>query len=105
MSEIRLTPSGQLRWQAVSGEPQPPEFAKLQKSFEQDWPQGLFKLAADKYKTTNSLTLGYWQGLAEHYLTGLCHIPESVDDIVVSPPSESVFSTLLLSAPPMSGGE
>jgi len=99
------TPSGQLRWQAVSGEPQPYEFAKLQKSFEQDWPQGLFKLAADKYKTTNSLTLGYWQGLAEHYLTGLCHIPESVDDIVVSPPSDSVFSTLLLSAPPMSGGE
>ena len=105
MSEIRLTPSGQLRWQAVSGEPQPPEFAKLQKSFEQDWPQGLFKLAADKCKTTNSLTLGYWQGLAEHYLTGLCHIPESADDIVVSPPSDSVFSTLLLSAPPMSGGE
>lgn len=105
MSEIRLTPSGQLRWQAVSGEPQPPEFAKLQKSFEQDWPQGLFKLAADKYKTTNSLTLGYWQGLAEHYLTGLCHIPESADDIVVEPPSDSFFSTLLLSTPPMSGGE
>jgi len=105
MSEIRLTPSGQLRWQVVPGEPQPPEFAKLQKSFEQDWSQGLFKLAADKYKTTNSLTLGYWQGLAEHYLTGLCHIPESADDIVVEPPSDSVFSTLLLSAPPMSGGE
>ncbi len=105
MSEIRLTPSGQLRWQAASGESQLPEFAKLQKSFEKDWPEGLFKLAADKCKTTNSLTLGYWQGLAEHYLTGLCHIPESVDDIVVEPPSESVFSTLLLSAPPMSGGE
>ncbi|MBC8469215.1 MAG: DEAD/DEAH box helicase [Planctomycetes bacterium] len=105
MSEIRLTPSGQLRWQAALGEPQPPEFAKLQKSFEHDWPQGLFKLAADKYKTTDSLTLGYWQGLAEHYLTGLCHIPESADDIVVEPPSDSVFSTLLLSAPPMSGGE
>ena len=105
MSEIRLTPSGQLRWQAVSEEPQPPEFAKLQKTFEQDWPQGLFKLAADKYKTMNSLTLGYWQGLAEHYLTGLCHIPVSMDDIVVEPPSDSVFSTLLLSAPPMSGGE
>jgi non-specific serine/threonine protein kinase len=105
MSEIKLTPSGQLRWQTIPGEPEPPEFAVLQKSFEQDWPQGLFKLAADKYKTTNSLTLGYWQGLAEHYLTGLCHIPESVDDIVVSPPSDSVFSTLLLSAPPMSGGE
>ena len=105
MSEIRLTPSGQLRWQAALSEPQPPEFAKLQKSFEHDWPQGLFKLAADKYKTTDSLTLGYWQGLAEHYLTGLCHIPESADDIVVEPPSDSVFSTLLLSAPPMSGGE
>ncbi|MFC1677572.1 hypothetical protein ACFL3G_10990 [Planctomycetota bacterium] len=88
MNEIRLTPSGQLRWQTVSGESRAPEFAKLQKSFEQDWPQGLFKLAADKYKTTNSLTLGYWQGLAEHYLTGLCHIPESVDDIVVEPPSD-----------------
>jgi len=35
-------------------------------------------------------------------LTGLCHIPESADDIVVEPPSDSVFSTLLLSAPPMS---
>jgi len=105
VSEIRLTPSGQLRWQAVSGEPQLPEFAKLQKTFEQDWLQGLFKLAADKYKTADSLTLGYWQGLAEHYLTGLCHIPESADDIVVEPPSDSVLSTLLLSAPPMSGGE
>jgi len=105
MSEIRLTPSGQLRWQTIPGEPQPPEFAVLQKSFEQDGTGGLFKLAADKYKTTDSLTLGYWQGLAEHYLTGLCHIPESANDIVVSPPSDSFFSTLLLSAPPMSGGE
>jgi len=105
MSEIRLTPSGQLRWQTIPGEPQPPEFAVLQKSFERDATGGLFKLAADKYKTTDSLTLGYWQGLAEHYLTGLCHIPESANDIVVSPPSDSFFSTLLLSAPPMSGGE
>ena len=105
MSEIRLTPSGQLRWQRVSPEPEPSELAKLQKTFEQDWLEGLFKLAAGKYKTTDSPTLGYWQGFAEHYLTGLCHIPESIDDIVVEPLSDLFFSTLLLSAPPMSGGE
>ncbi|MBI9017605.1 MAG: DEAD/DEAH box helicase [Phycisphaerae bacterium] len=103
MSEIRLTPTGQLRWQENPDNPS--ELEALQKIFEQNWAHGLLKLAADKYRTTNSLTLRYWQAFAEQYLTRLCHIPESSDNIIVNEPSVSDLSTLLLSAPPMDGGE
>ncbi len=105
MGEIRLTPTGQLRWEAIYEQHETPVLSRLQKFFEQDCLEGLFTLAADKYDTGNSLTLRYWQGLAERYLTQLCHIPESAHDISVEAPSSAEYSTWLLTAPPMSGGE
>lgn len=105
MSEIQLTPTGQLRWQGKAEKEQMPELKGLKKSFEQDWREGLFKLAAEKYNTPYSLTLGYWQGLAGYYLTSLCHIPETADELVIEGPSEVFLSSLILSAPPMAGGE
>ena len=105
MAEIRLTPTGQLRWETVSEQSETAALSGLQKVFEKDSFEGLFTLAADKYDTGNSLTLRYWQSLAEQYLTKLCHIPESANDIIVDAPSSAEYSTLLLTAPPMSGGE
>ena len=105
MGEIRLTPTGQLRWETVSEQSDTAIMAGLQKVFEKDSLEGLFKLAADKYNTGDSLTLRYWQGLVEQYLTKLCHIPESASDIIVEAPTSAEYSTLLLTAPPMSGGE
>ena len=105
MGEIRLTPTGQLRWETISEQSETAALSGLQKVFEKDCLEGLFKLAAEKYDTGDSLTLRYWQSLAEQYITKLCHIPESVDDIVIEAPSSAEYSTLLLTAPPMSGGE
>lgn len=105
MGEIRLTPKGQLRWESISEQPETAVLFGLQKIFQKDCSEGLFSLAAQKYDTGTSLTLRYWQGLAEQYLTKLCHIPESSNEIVTEPPSTAEYSTLLLTAPPMSGGE
>lgn len=105
MGEIRLTPTGQLRWEFISEQPDAAVLCGLQKVFQKDCFEGLFNLAAEKYDTGNSLTLRYWQGLAEQYLTKLCHIPESANDIAIEAPSSAEYSTLLLTAPPMSGGE
>jgi len=105
MGEIRLTPTGQLRWESISEQPEAAVLCGLQKIFQKDCFEGLFNLAAEKYACRQSLTLRYWQGLAEQYLTKLCHIPESANDIVINTPSPAEFSTLLLTAPPMSGGE
>ena len=105
MGEIRLTPTGQLRWETISEQSETAALSGLQKVFEKDCLEGLFKLAAEKYDTGDSLTLRYWQSLAEQYITKLCHIPESVNDIVIEAPSSAEYSTLLLTAPPMSGGE
>ena len=87
MGEIRLTPTGQLRWESISEQPEAAVLRGLQKIFQKDCYEGLFNLAAEKYVTGNSLTLRYWQGLAEQYLTKLCHIPESAKDIVIEAPS------------------
>ena len=106
MGEIRLTPTGQLRWDTVAGQTETAALSGLQKVFEKNSYGGLFTLAADKYDTGNSLTLRYWQNLAAQYLTKLCHMPETAkDDLLIEPPSCAEYSTLLLTAPPMSGGE
>ncbi len=53
----------------------------------------------------DSLTLRYWQRIAERYLTALCHIHESAKTIEVEFPSPADLGTWVLTAPPMRGGE
>jgi len=77
----------------------------LRELFSVDWREGLFTLAAEKIGTGDSLTLRYWQGVAERYLTALCHIPGSAETIEVEPPSSVECATWVLTAPPMRGGE
>jgi len=103
MPEIKLTPAGQLRW--VSDSPSASLLIGLQNAFEQDWPKGLFVLAAEKKDPVDSQTLRYWQNIANRYLTELCHVPESEEAISVASPGEGEFLTWLLTAPPMVGGE
>ena len=105
MGEIRLTPTGQLRWEAPSDLSETAVLSGLRKIFEKDCYVGLFKLTADKCDTGNSLTLRFWQEIAKQYITQLCHIPESESDISVEAPSSADYATWLLTAPPMSGGE
>ena len=102
--EIRLTPTGQLRWEAPEGEPESAVFAPLRKAFQADWREGLFTLAAEKLNL-DAPTLRYWQALAERYLTGLCHIPGAMETFEVEAPSPADYASLVLTAPPMQGGE
>ena len=102
--EIRLTPMGQLRWEAPEGETESAVFAPLRKAFQADWREGLFTLAAEKINL-DAPTLRYWQALAERYLTGLCHIPGAMETFEVEAPSPADCASLVLTAPPMQGGE
>ena len=102
--EIRLTPMEQLRWEAPEGETESAVYMPLRKAFQADWREGLFTLAAEKLNL-NAPTLRYWQALAEQYLTGLCHIPGAMETFEVAAPSPADCASLVLTAPPMPGGE
>jgi SNF2 family DNA or RNA helicase len=104
MAEIKLTPSGQLRWNRDESS-ESPTLEAIRKIFENDWVEGLFRLAVDKWTLGDSQTLRYWQGSAQRYLTELCHIPESAETIDVAPPGGGEFASWVLTAPPMVGGE
>ena len=45
---IRLTPTGQLRWEAPEGGTASAVFGSLRKAFQADWREGLFTLAAER---------------------------------------------------------
>ena len=102
---LQLTPTGLLRWFSVTDETLSPTLAALRDTFEQDWREGLFNLAADKTPVDDIPTLRYWQDLSTRYLTGLCHLPESDIALEVVPPSADECTDLILTAPPMVGGE
>ena len=74
-------------------------------AFETDWRGGLFALAAERAAPGASLTLRYWQGVAEALLTGLCHLPADAAADQIEAPSEADLSRWVLGAPPMQGGE
>jgi len=105
VAEIRLTPTGRLSWETPEDQTGPAQLTALRRIFSADWREGLFTLAAEKFGTNDSLTLCYWQGMADRYLTALCHIPGSAEEIEVEPPSSAECATWVLTAPPMQGGE
>jgi len=105
VSSIRLTPTGHLCWESPEDRAEPARLTTLRELFSTDWREGLFALAAEKIDTSDSLTLRYWQGVAEQYLTALCHIPGSVKAVEVEPPTPADCTTWVLTAPPMRGGE
>src|SRR5262249_30489170 len=103
--DIRLTPTGQLRWEADADETASAGLASLEKAFQADWREGLFTLAAEKVNLDEAPTVRYWRALAERYLTGLCHIPAAAETFEVEAPSPDEYASLVLTAPPMQGGE
>jgi len=103
MPEIKLTPTGHLRW--VSDGSPVSSLVGVGEVFERDWREGVFVLSAEKHNPADSQTVRYWQHIANRYLTELCHIPESQETISVASPGEGDYSTWLLTAPPMAGGE
>ena len=102
---IRLTPAGRLRWESSGDEAVPGGSQSLQHAFESDWREALFTLAADKIPAQDRLSVRYWQQFAEHYLTGLCHVPGDAKTFEVEPLSCADCAHWILTAPPMHGGE
>lgn len=104
LTEIRLTPSGNLRWEH-SGTPDEGAHSSLRTLFDASWQEGLFTLAAEKTDTGDSPTLRYWQGVAEQVLMRLCQLPEGTPCHEIGEPSDSECAQWILTAPPMPGGE
>ena len=105
MSELRLIPSGRLIWDTPIETAEPSALALIGKTFEKDWRQGLFTLAAQKTQIGDSLTLRYWQHFAQRFVTALCHVADTGDTFQVAVPGPGELDTLVLTAPPMRGGE
>ena len=105
---IRLTPAGHLRWESEPGAEESAaesDLAAVLDAFRTDWRGALFTLAAEKLPAQEIPSLRYWQQLAEHYLTGLCHLPADAEQVAVEPPDAALLATWVLNAPPMEGGE
>ena len=102
---IRVTPTGQLRWEAAADETLPAALEAAVEAFQADWRGALFGLAAARTPAPGAPTVRYWQQLAEHYLAGLCHFPADTETFELGPPAAAQCAEWLLAAPPMQGGE
>lgn len=77
----------------------------LKEIFELDWRNGLFHIAASKQKEITDPTIRYWQEIARHFLTLLCHLPPEVQNVSIESPSTEKLNAWVLQAPPMKGAE
>jgi SNF2 family DNA or RNA helicase len=105
-----LTPAGHLRLQeneTLSGTPPDGWRKRVGAAFSSSQSEGLLALAGSRPETPLSPAVSFWRDFTGRYLTQLCRTPESVGNHLdpIDPPLESELAALMLSAPPMLGGE
>ncbi|MEK7482791.1 MAG: SNF2 helicase-associated domain-containing protein, partial [Planctomycetota bacterium] len=106
--EIILNPAGHLiAPQEQSAEISSTWFKNVLKSFTASQESGLLSLVATKSEGPLSPSISFWRDFAHRYFTDFCRRPPSEDKTLAPLPflSEAEISTLLLSVPPMPGGE
>jgi hypothetical protein len=108
--DLTLTPAGRLRIQEgdqYSGAIPDAWMKGVAAAFSSCQASGLFALAATRPETPPAPAFSFWQDFSCRYMTQLCRTPESVGRRIdpIEPPLESELATMLLSAPPMQGGE
>ncbi|MDF1813460.1 MAG: DEAD/DEAH box helicase [Verrucomicrobiales bacterium] len=104
-SELRVTPSLQLRF-ALDEESSDRWLKLVARGFGTSRAAGLFALGATDPTEAISPVLHYWRDFSRSYLTELCRTPETELQVpTIEPLPATEFSSLLLSAPPMEGGE
>jgi superfamily II DNA or RNA helicase len=108
--DLTLTPAGRLRLREAdecSGTIIDAWMKRVAAAFSSSQASGLFALAATRPDSPPSPALSFWRNFACRYLTQLCRTPESVRGRIdpIEQPFESELATLVLSAPPMQGGE
>ena len=110
MLDLTLTPSGRLVLQEIEGAGTaalPESLASsLRTSFDKGLSGFLLHLATMRDSSPLPPVFLFWRRLAERYLTELCHVPETAENLnqPIIPP-ENCLLELVQSAPPMQGGE
>lgn len=102
---IRLSPLSSLHLDCADDTSLPSDLLELKKIFIEDWRAGWFRLAADKVSIESKANFRFWQDIAAHYLTSLCHLPAEVEFSPLLPPETEQLYEWILRAPPMKGGE
>jgi len=107
MTYLQLSPKGRLHFQSTEEKTSTdPWLQKAEKAFSKSPAAGLFTLGANDPSGTLTSDLSFWRGFSRSFLTEVCRTPEGEDQIASIPPlPDSELATLLLSAPPMNGGE
>ena len=106
--ELIITPAGHLLLREAEGNGELDAWTKrVVAAFSLSQAAGLFALAATKHDMPPSPSFCYWRDYACRYLTELCRTPESSGDGFhhINPLEPAEMATILLSAPPMPGGE
>ncbi len=107
--ELNLTPTGHLLLQGpdVDASISDRWMKRVVSGFSVSEAEGLFALAATQPSIPPPAAFSYWREFAGRYLAELCRTPnpEGQSFDLIAPPDESELATLLLSAPPMPGGE
>jgi len=108
--DLALTPAGRLllREGEDDGVTTPDAWMKrVAAAFSASHSAGLFSLAATRPDAPPPPSFPFWRDFACRYLTQLCRTPESAGNRLdpIDLPSEAELATMLLSAPPMQGGE
>ncbi|MFW6373667.1 MAG: DEAD/DEAH box helicase [Thermodesulfobacteriota bacterium] len=107
---LTLTPGGRLHPVEGGGDAgarPDPWMKRVTTGFSSSSAEGLFALAATLPEIPPAPALSFWRDFASRYLTRLCRTPESVEGRIdpIAPPDESELAALVMSAPPMQGGE
>ena len=108
--DLILTPAGHLRLQGDNTQDGTTSDAWMKRvgaAFSSSQSRGLLALGGSKPEAHLSPVVSFWRDFACHYLTRLCRTPEFVGKHLdpIDPPLESELAVLVLSAPPMQGGE
>ena len=105
---LRITPAGHI---IVTAHPEPgsahaPGTRRILEAFHSSPAEGLFELAARPVSGGLPPVLAYWKGFAARHLSEICHTPAGSAVLEPAPqPSPAEMTEILLSAPPMPGGE
>lgn len=108
---LTITPSGHLvmvaRQDSESGIASHPfKTASIEQAFATSQAAGIMMLAGEKSATDWPLSWIYWRDFGTRYLLQLCQTQPTSERLEpLTPPDESVLTHLILSMPPMPGGE
>ena len=108
--DLILTPTGRLRLSEGDEHEAATHDAwtkRVTAAFSLSQAAGLVSLAATRPDAPPSPSFSFWRDIACGYLTQLCRTPEFAGKLLdpIAPPLEPELAALVLSAPPMQGGE